>query len=400
MMLKKLRLKFILITMGVVTAMLAVIFSTVYHFTKTDLEKQSMAMLSRLSQSVQHPVGIWQEDIQLPYFVIQINIHGDIVAGGHTYYDLTDEAFIQELIQQVYTAREQTGVISRYDLRYTSVATMGSQKLIFLDVSSQRAALSSLVQVSLLIGLGSLIVFLVISIFLARWAVKPVEKAWQQQRQFLSDASHELKTPLTVIMSNAELLQSTSFDPEEREQFAQNILTMSQRMRGLVEGMLELSRADNAQTKNAYERLDYSKLVSDALLPFEPVLYERGLLLESTVAPGIIVTGSARHLQQVVGVLLDNAAKYAQPGVVKVALQRRGRNQCLLTVSNPGKPIAREDLERIFYRFYRADQARTGTGSYGLGLSIARSIVQDHRGKIWAESNETGNCFFVQLACE
>ena len=400
MMLKKLRLKFILITMGVVTAMLAVIFSTVYHFTKTDLEKQSMAMLSRLSQSVQHPVGIWQEDIQLPYFVIQINIHGDIVAGGHTYYDLTDEAFIQELIQQVYTAREQTGVISRYDLRYTSVATMGSQKLIFLDVSSQRAALSSLVQVSLLIGLGSLIVFLVISIFLARWAVKPVEKAWQQQRQFLSDASHELKTPLTVIMSNAELLQSTSFDPEEREQFAQNILTMSQRMRGLVEGMLELSRADNAQTKNAYERLDYSKLVSDALLPFEPVLYERGLLLESTVAPGIIVTGSARHLQQVVGVLLDNAAKYAQPGVVKVALQRRGRNQCLLTVSNPGKPIARENLERIFYRFYRADQARTGTGSYGLGLSIARSIVQDHRGKIWAESNETGNCFFVQLACE
>lgn len=400
MMLKKLRLKFILITMGVVTVMLAVIFSTVYHFTKTDLEKQSMAMLSRLSQSVQHPVGIWQEDIQLPYFVIQINIHGDIVAGGHTYYDLTDEAFIQELIQQVYTAREQTGVISRYDLRYTSVATMGSQKLIFLDVSSQRAALSSLVQVSLLIGLGSLIVFLVISIFLARWAVKPVEKAWQQQRQFISDASHELKTPLTVIMSNAELLQSTSFDPEEREQFAQNILTMSQRMRGLVEGMLELSRADNAQTKNAYERLDYSKLVSDALLPFEPVLYERGLLLESTVAPGIIVTGSARHLQQVVGVLLDNAAKYAQPGVVKVALQRRGRNQCLLTVSNPGKPIAREDLERIFYRFYRADQARTGTGSYGLGLSIARSIVQDHRGKIWAESNETGNCFFVQLACE
>ena len=400
MMLKKLRLKFILITMGVVTAMLAVIFSTVYHFTKTDLEKQSMAMLSRLSQSVQHPVGIWQEDIQLPYFVIQINIHGDIVAGGHTYYDLTDEAFIQELIQQVYTAREQTGVISRYDLRYTSVATMGSQKLIFLDVSSQRAALSSLVQVSLLIGLGSLIVFLVISIFLARWTVKPVEKAWQQQRQFISDASHELKTPLTVIMSNAELLQSTSFDPEEREQFAQNILTMSQRMRGLVEGMLELSRADNAQTKNAYERLDYSKLVSDALLPFEPVLYERGLLLESAVAPGIIVTGSARHLQQVVGVLLDNAAKYAQPGVVKVALQRRGRNQCLLTVSNPGKPIAREDLERIFYRFYRADQARTGTGSYGLGLSIARSIVQDHRGKIWAESNETGNCFFVQLACE
>lgn len=396
-MLKKLRLKFILITMGIVATMLVVIFSTVYHFTKSDLEKQSISMLSRLSQSPQQPVGMWQEDIQLPHFMIHINPDGDITTSGHTYYDLNDEAFIQELIQQVYAAREHTGVISGYDLRYARVTGKGSQRLIFLDVSSQRAALSALVQVSLLIGVGSLIVFLGISIFLARWAVKPVEKAWQQQRQFVSDASHELKTPLTVIMSNAELLQSDSFDQAERGQFAQNILTMSQRMRSLVDGMLELARADNGQKQNTYERLDYSKLVSDVLLPFEPVLFERGLLLESAVESGIAVTGSAQHLQQVVGVLLDNAAKYAQPGVVSVSLQRQGRNQCLLSVSNPGQPIAQEDLERIFLRFYRGDQSRTGTGSYGLGLSIARSIVQDHRGKIWAESNDTGNCFFVQL---
>lgn len=401
-MLKKLRLKFILINMGIVAAMLIVIFATVYHFTRSDLENQSVSMLQSLSQSVQQFGGVREpgQDIQLPYFIIQINIHGEMMVSGYAYYDLTDEAFLQELIQFVYTSPTSTGIIEAYDLRYGRVSSLGSQSLIFVDISSQRAVLASLVQVSILIGLVSLVAFLGISILLARWAVRPVEKAWQQQRQFVSDASHELKTPLTVIMSNAELLQSSECDDENRTQFSGSILTMSYRMRSLVEGLLELARADNGQTKNAFEKLDYSALVEDSLLPFEPVLYERGLTLESCIQPGICLTGSAQHLHQVVDILLDNAGKYASPGIVVVTLQRQGRASCLLTVSNPGEPIPQEDLEKIFERFYRRDQARTGTGSFGLGLSIAQSLVQAHQGKIWAQSNATGNCFFVQLPCQ
>lgn len=400
-MLKKLRLKFILINMGIVAAMLIAIFFTIYHFTKADLENQSLAVLQSLSQSAQQPGGLYEPggEVQLPYFIIQINIHGDVIASGHTYYDLTDAKFLQELIQYVYTTPDPSGIIEAYALRYCRVSTLGSQKLIFVDVSSQDAALTSLMQGCAMIGVASLVAFLGISFLLARWAVQPVEKAWRQQRQFVSDASHELKTPLTVIMSNAELLQGGQCDEENRVQFAESILSMSHRMRHLVEGLLELARGDNGQTQKSFAPLDYSHLVETALLPFEPVLFECGLTLQASLEPGITLTGSAEHLRQVVDILLDNAGKYAVPGIVEVTLQRQGRT-CLLTVSNPGEPIPKGELVRIFERFYRVDKARTGGSSFGLGLSIAQNIVNAHNGKIWAQSNETGNCFFVQLPCQ
>lgn len=401
-MLKKLRLKFILINMGIVTAMLLIIFGLVYHFTRTDLEKQSTSMLQSLEQSMDQPDWVYkpEQQMQLPYFTIQISLRGDVVASGYSYYDLTDAVFLQTLIQHVNTAQATSGTIEAYDLMYSKVPLIGGQKLIFVDISSQRAALTSLVEASILIGVVSLLAFLGISILLAKWAIKPVQRAWEQQRQFVSYASHELKTPLTVIMSNAELLQSPDCDPESRSRFSQSILTMSHQMRSLVEGMLELARADNGYTKSFFTRLDCSKLVRDAMLPFEPVMFEKGLTLDSCIEPGITVTGCEQHLKQLVDILLDNAGKYSAPGIVMVTLQRHGRGRCLLTVSNPGQPIAKADLEKIFQRFYRGDEARSRTGSFGLGLSIARNIAQEHHGKIWAQSNETGNCFCVQLPCE
>lgn len=398
-MLKKLRLKFILINMGIVACMLLIIFATVYHFTRLDLENQSTAALDSLSKSMQQPGREPGRDVRLPYFTVKISINGNVVAGGYSYYDLTDEAFIQELIAHVYKAKSNTGAIKAYNLRYKTVSSVGVQTIFFVDISSHQAALTTLIQVCMLIGVVSLAAFFGISLLLARWAVKPVEKAWLQQQQFISDASHELKTPLTVIMSNAELLQSPDCDDTSRAQFTDNIVTVSHRMRHLVEGLLELARADNGYAQSTFEKLDYSALVSDALLPFEPVMFERGQMLQSDIGQQIFLMGSAQHLGQVVEILLDNGAKYGASGIVEVKLCRQGRDSCLLTVSTPGNPIPQEDLQRIFERFYRADRARTGGGSFGLGLSIAKSHVEKHGGKIWAKSNETGNCFYVQLPC-
>ncbi len=398
-MLKKLRLKFVLTNMGIVAAMLLIIFGLVYHFTKTDLEEQSLSLLQTLEQSTDR-YNKPEQQVQLPYFMIQINLWGEVTASGYSYYDLTDGAFLQGLIQYVNTAQADSGTVAGYDLLYSRVPLIGGQKLIFVDISSQRAALTSLVEGSLLIGFISLLAFLGISILLARWAVKPVQQAWEQQRQFVSDTSHELKTPLTVIMSNAELLQGTDCDGESRMRFSQNILAMTRQMRGLVEAMLELARADDGYTKSVYERLNLSRLVGDALLPFEPLMFENGLTLESRIQPDIMLTGCQQHLKQLMDILLDNAAKYSAPGIVMVTLEHRGRGRCLLTVSNPGKPIANTELEKIFGRFYRLDDARSSSGSFGLGLSIARNIAREHQGKIWAQSNETGNCFCVQLPCE
>lgn len=401
-MLKKLRLKFVMVNMVIVTSMLIVILGMVYHFTKSDLDKQSANALQTITQRLQQPgrrdVENW--DIQLPWFVIQISFWGEVTAGGNTHLDLKDEALVQELIQTVLVNREPTGAIEKYDLLYGKASGGGAQYLVFVDTSVQKAALRSQVQISIIIGITSLAAFGGISILLARWAIKPVERAWQQQKQFVSDASHELKTPLTVILSNAELLQSPDCDEDSRLRFSESILTMSRHMRRLVEGLLELARAENGQVQKSFAKLYYSKLMEDALLPFEPVMYEKGLILESSVEPDIILRGSEQHLQQLADILLDNAAKYAEPGIVAVKLQRQGRNQCLMTVSNPGKPIPAEDLEKIFERFYRRDLARSRTGSFGLGLAIARTIAQEHGGKIWAESNETGTCFCVLLPCD
>ncbi|MBQ8935696.1 MAG: sensor histidine kinase, partial [Oscillospiraceae bacterium] len=157
-------------------------------------------------------------------------------------------------------------------------------------------------------------------------------------------------------------------------------------------------RVDNGTAKMAFRNLDLSALVSDALLPFEPVFFEKGLMLGSEIAEGISVSGSESHLKQIVDILLDNAQKYASEGAhVTVTLKRQDKSHCMLTVANEGEPIAPADLKKIFQRFYRVDKARSMNHSYGLGLSIAQSIAEQHGGKIWAESENGVNSFFVRL---
>lgn len=147
----------------------------------------------------------------------------------------------------------------------------------------------------------------------------------------------------------------------------------------------------------AFERINLSKVISDALLPFEPLFFEKGLGLSSDIEDGILVNGDRTRLCQVVDILLDNALKYAAPNpVVSVGL-RKHSGGCLLSVSSAGEPISREDRKNIFKRFYRVDKSRNDGQSYGLGLSIADSIVKQHKGKVRAESNSGLNTFLVQL---
>ena len=156
---------------------------------------------------------------------------------------------------------------------------------------------------------------------------------------------------------------------------------------------------ENGQVKKSFAKLNFSDVVNDALLPFEPVFFEKGILIESEIQFDIWLAGSDRYLRHMVEILLDNAAKYAEPGTVTVSLRRQGR-RCLLSVSNPGEPIPKEELTKIFNRFYRSDRARSRDGSFGLGLAIAQAVVSEHNGRIWAESNSTENCFYVELPCE
>ena len=397
-MLKSLRKRFICINMTIIAIMLVVIFGLVFHFTKTNLNQQSDSMLQRLSQSMKIPSNE-NRDITLPYFVLDINVWGEIKVIGNTHYDLSDAEFIEDLLQKVNAAKVNVGMLNDYKLKYKMQTNPMGTRIVFLDVSGNQQALTALLETSIFIGLLALAIFTFISILLARWAVKPVDLAWKQQKQFVSDASHELKTPLTVIINNAELLQSEECDTESRIQYSENILSGSRQMRDLVNGMLELARADNGQIKNTFCNVDLSQTVAEGTLGFEVLFFEQDLILQSDIEPGICVTGSSQHLRQLIDILLDNAQKYSDKGIVDVQLRKKSKNQCLLTVSNPGTPIPKDELIKIFQRFYRSDTARTSSGSFGLGLSIAKRIAEEHGGQIWADSNETGNRFSVLLPC-
>lgn len=398
-MIKILRKRFVLINMAIVTGMLLVIFGLVIHFTGTDLQNKSDTMLQKLAQNALDTTSP-EMDMQLPYFTLSFNTRGEIIASGKTHLDITNAKFIDYLMREITEINRTSGYIEEFHLKYTVVTTPTIQVIAFLDVSSHRSTLLTLIQNSLITVAAALAGFTFISILLARRTVKPVENAWNQQKQFISDASHELKTPLTVIMSNAELLQSPACDSQGLTQYSENILTSSQQMRHLIEAMLELARADNGQIQVNFEKLDFSRLVYDSVLPFEPVFFEKEMTLRYDIQPDIQISGSSQYLHQLTDILLDNAQKYSSPGIVDLKLSRQGRNECLLTVANPGNPIPEKELTAIFQRFYRADRARTNTGSFGLGLSIAQRIAEEHGGKIWAESNETGNCFFVLLPCK
>ena len=397
-MLKRLRIKFVCINMLIATAMLAVIFGMVFHFTRQNLQNESMRMLQTVTseRSRLGRPGQRRDEVRLPYFVLDITQTGEVLASGDGY-DLSDQDFLREIISAVLAATDQTGSIEEYGLRYQRVMTPMGHRIAFVDMSSERNTLNNLMKTCALIGTVSLVVFFLISLFLARWAIKPVEQAWAQQRQFVADASHELKTPLTVILTNAELLQGPDRDEEAKAQFSSSILTMAHQMRGLVESLLELARLDSGTAKADLSRLDFSALVAEAILPFEPLYFEQGLEIRSQIEEWITVHGNQSHLRQVTEILLDNAMKYStSPALVELKLQRQGR-RCLLSVSNPGQPISPEDLRNIFKRFYRVDKARSMNHSYGLGLSIAENIVAEHKGRIWAESKEGINTFFVEL---
>ena len=399
-MIKKLRIKFVCIVMAVAMLMVGGILGVVIYFTGQSMEMQSISMMRTIAAGTFQqgvPGQLMDDEVRLPFFTVQISSRGELITAGGGYFDLSDREYLQEIVDLVLEAERESGELREYDLRYLVTMSPVGLSIVFADTATEEATIRSMVYSCMFIFVAAMLVFLGISILLSRWAIKPVAAAWDQQRQFVADASHELKTPLAVIMANAELLQNEETPEADKRKFSANILSTTYQMRSLVENMLEMARVDNGTVRMNFAPLDLSELMSDAVLSFQLLYEEKGMGLRCALSEGICVNGSEQHLYQLLDVLLDNALKYSVPkGMVSVDLVRAGRN-CLLSVASPGEPIAKEDLKNIFKRFYRADKARSLNGSYGLGLSIAESVVTAHKGRIWAESDRGFNVFYVQL---
>lgn len=196
-MIRRLRVKFICINMAVVTVMLLAILGMLLHFTHDNLEQQSIRVMQSVMADRASPgrPGEFPRQAQLPYFYVSVNTLGELSASFGGYYDLTDTAAIQQIITLALNSGEDTGILKDYSLRFQKRTTPFGQTIVFVDMSSELATMRSLTNTCIGIGVLGFAVFLGLSFLLARWAVKPVETAWNQQRQFVADASHELKTP-------------------------------------------------------------------------------------------------------------------------------------------------------------------------------------------------------------
>ncbi len=419
-MIRKLRYKFVLVLMSFITVMLCVILGMVYYFTKANLEERNIGMMQTIGNEpyqFEWTSVLGEEtnpEINMPFFVVEVDLNGELQTSNNGYYDLSDLESLEAIVSEALASPRQIGVLSDYHLRYYQVETDFSIRIVFSDISNELATLNSLLRSCIVIGILAFLAFLGVSIVLSAWVVRPAQQAWEQQKQFVADASHELKTPLTVIMTNAELargeVENTRGDflenyPEKRENlcsqdmFLDNILLMSGQMKTLIEQMLELARSDSdAVVKGEKRTVELDRLVSDAVLPFEPVFFEHENPLTVSVEEPVRVKGDEQALKKLVEILLDNAAKYTKEnGAVRVTLKKYGAGHCLLTVANEGEALMPDELIDIFKRFYRTDKARSRNGSFGLGLSIAESIVTQHKGKIWAESKNGVNSFYVLL---
>lgn len=399
-MLTGLRRKFVAVIMLVTTLLLCTLLTLVYRFTATSLEAENIQMMQSVGDTMAPEAfspGSTQPDDRLHYFILRPGLHGELVVVSSSGFDLSDEALVIELYNIAAGSEEKVGQLKEYSLRYCRLDSPRGPSYVFSDISDELATLRTLGQTCVFIGVAAFLLLLVLSQLLVGWMIRPVEESWQQQKQFVADASHELKTPLTVILTNTELLQSPEYTDTQKREFTDHIMTMTVRMRTLVEGMLDLARVDSGVVKKAFTEVDLSQLTEDSILPFEPLYFESGRRLESSIEPELMLRGSAQHLEQVMGILLDNAMKYSYQGsTVTVTLQRQGRH-ALLCVDSPGDDIPAQDLTKIFQRFYTVDKTRTDGSSYGLGLPIANGIIHEHGGKIWAESGGSHNRFFVRL---
>ena len=386
-MIRKLRWKITGVTLLVSALVLTAVFACVYLFSRNNIAES-------YEYQLRQAVVSGTSEARVPCFVAEVLPSGTVRVSGSNYYDLQDEETLLPLVTAALSADTDSGVLASQHMRYFRLEGALAVRIAFMDSTFEQATLRSLVRVCLLIGAAALLVLFGLSWMLSGFVTRPVAQTWQNQQQFLSDASHELKTPLTVILSSADLLK-TSAQPEQR-QYVDNISVESRRMKALVEDMLTLSRTESGRAA-PFEPLDLSDLVTDAALRFEPVAFEAGHPLQYDIQNGASLSGDRQQLDQLLEILLDNAVKYAaKDAPIRLTLDISGKN-AVLAVENPGDPIPPDKLPHLFDRFYRVDDARTDAGGFGLGLAIAKQIVRRHKGAITAASDARATRFTVTL---
>ncbi|MBR2611438.1 MAG: HAMP domain-containing histidine kinase [Clostridia bacterium] len=301
-------------------------------------------------------------------------------------FSITDTQAV-EYATKVIDKKSEKGWLSSY--RYKIFTSDSGRAVVFVDGSMNRSALTQSLTISGFVLLGCATLVLLLIVLLSKKAVKPIAEGYEKQKQFITDASHELKTPLTLILANAEIAEVELGASE----WLADIRTEGQRMADLVNQLVALSRMDEDGGDLLVDEVPFGELVYQTTSEFEPLAKARGKILKVNIDRETKVEGNEEALARLVGILLDNAVKYCdENGEITVTLTRAKR--ATLIVENTFATVGETELDRLFDRFYRADKARTFTGGYGIGLSMAKAIVEKHKGEILAYKKDDSHIGF------
>ena len=315
-------------------------------------------------------------------------------ANNEDIYTDDSSEVLNTIVKKILSKEKRSGTVYRYKLRYL-LREEGQKTLILGDYQRELNMLNKQALSTALLALVLILLFLPLDYFFSTWAIRPSVQAMEKQKQFISDAGHELKTPLAVIAANLSLLEDQNLAPETGD-FIQNIAVMSKKMQGLVEKLLQLSRLE--QQVFTYGEMDYSRRVAEICLQMEALFFEEGIELEVDLEQNIVLKHAIEsQVEEVLRIFLDNGRKYAdKPSTLFVKLYRE-KNMAILSVDSAGRSLGKEEFEKIFSRFTRLDEARSQSESFGLGLSIAKEIAANHKGKIYGYGKNGRNCFVLAL---
>lgn len=296
---------------------------------------------------------------------------------------LTEEEAVS-LAESVYASGREKGFAGEY--RYCSTECDGETMLLFLNCERELSTFRDFLYASIGISLaGTLAVFSLLLLFSGR-IVRPIAESYEKQKRFITDAGHELKTPITIIRADADVLQS---ELDEESEWITDIRRQTARLAELTSDLIYLSKMEEENAALQMQDFSLSELIDETAQSFQALAIAKGKTFSASVAPGLRVNGDEKALAKLVSILLDNAMKYStENGTVEMTLEQSGKNACL-TVRNSTPPMEKGSADRLFGRFAREDRSRNSeSGGFGLGLAIAKAVTEAHKGRIRAESED------------
>ena len=318
-----------------------------------------------------------------------------IISHGNGSEDFDIETVAEQIIQSNTAEKESIGNLfwADYAYRYRP-----GESIVVINLKEITAKLRQLLLITLLLlaCLETAVFFL--SRLIACWITAPAVESFQKQKEFIADASHELKTPLAVIMASADELGSDTVTEEAKKTYIGNIRHESDRMNRLILGLLELSRLEDGDLRTTYKEENLSRLIEKTTLVFEGVAFEQEVSIETEIEEGIRFCCNKDEIEKMLSTILDNAVKHSYRQSKMLVRAYRSKGKIHIGITNQGDPIPPRDRERIFERFYRVDKARSrDQNRYGLGLAIARKIARNHNGDIKASCENGATTFEITL---